>query len=385
MQGNKDKQTLHFDPEIERTLHKVRKQSKFQKPIQEIPSEEVFEEVSANMAEEGDQRKTLGDFTVPTTTSYGSSIVRSTIEANNFELKPALIHLMLVRTKYVDANPNIAHRTRRGRAAAQDEAEREATSFDELVFDSRKHYERSKKMLSRDILHERCINFEGKQDFMEERLGALGWLFMYNDLTPINLTLVREFYSNFSSANQRRVFLRGKQIPITEDALNAFLPVTTPPPSKVEDAYEKNLVRKDIGALNTELAQGWQKMIVSNMQLLKHHTTFSMNMALLIYTLMEGGPIHLGRIINNSMYHATTGASDQRLPFPVLISRMALANEVPTFPEDRYMIIEGKDRFCSFGDWQREQKKARKGDILMQIYITLKLGKYIELYQVIQW
>ncbi|MED6201696.1 hypothetical protein PIB30_097553 [Stylosanthes scabra] len=66
----------------------------FKKPIHEIPSEEVFEEVSVNMAEEGDYRKTLGDFTVPTTASCGSSIVRPTVETNNFELKPALIHLI---------------------------------------------------------------------------------------------------------------------------------------------------------------------------------------------------------------------------------------------------------------------------------------------------
>ncbi|MED6190986.1 hypothetical protein PIB30_111453, partial [Stylosanthes scabra] len=148
--------------------------------------------------------------------------------------------------------------------------------------------------------HERCINFQGQQDFMEDRLGELGWLFMYNDLVPINLTLVREFYSNLSSANQRTMFLRGKQIPITKDALNAFLPVTTPPPSKEEDAYEKNLVRIHIGALDmglvlatialpemrwdsykpksgrvdnailTPQARGWQKMIVSNIQWLKY-------------------------------------------------------------------------------------------------------------------
>ncbi|MED6199852.1 hypothetical protein PIB30_079736 [Stylosanthes scabra] len=232
----------------------------------------------------------------------------------------------LVTTKYVDSHPNIALRTRRGRAAAQAEAEREATPFNELVFDSREHYERSKKMLSRDILHERCINFQGQPDFMEERLGGT----------------------------------RMNEIPITEDALNSFLPVSTPPPSKEEDAYEQNLVRKNTGMLNmdlvlatialpgmrwdsykpksgrvdnailTPLARGWQKMIVSNVQ---HHKWYK------------------------------HGASDQRLPFSVLISRMAAENEVPTFPEDQYIFIEGKDMFCSFGDWQGEKKKARKGDI----------------------
>ncbi|MED6152070.1 hypothetical protein PIB30_088481 [Stylosanthes scabra] len=71
-------------------------------------------------------------------------------------------------------------------------------------------------------------------------------------------------------------------------------------------------------------------------------------MALLIYTLLYHEHIHLGRIINNSMYHATTGASDQRLPFPVLITWMAAANDVPTYPDDKYIIIEGMDKFFPF-------------------------------------
>ncbi|MED6223150.1 hypothetical protein PIB30_071225 [Stylosanthes scabra] len=65
--GNKDKQILEFDPEIKQTLRKLRKQAKHQKQTHEISSKEVFEEVLVNMAEEGDQRKTLEDFTVPTT------------------------------------------------------------------------------------------------------------------------------------------------------------------------------------------------------------------------------------------------------------------------------------------------------------------------------
>ncbi|MED6127083.1 hypothetical protein PIB30_084725 [Stylosanthes scabra] len=53
--GNKDKQILEFDPEIEQTLRKLRKQAKLQKQPHKISSEEVFEEVSVNMAEERDQ------------------------------------------------------------------------------------------------------------------------------------------------------------------------------------------------------------------------------------------------------------------------------------------------------------------------------------------
>ncbi|MED6164215.1 hypothetical protein PIB30_087561, partial [Stylosanthes scabra] len=89
--GYKDKQILNFDPEIERTLRKLKKQYK---QTHEIPSEEVFEEVFDNMATEGTQQKTLGEYSVPTTASCGGSIVRPTVDANNFELKPSLIQLL---------------------------------------------------------------------------------------------------------------------------------------------------------------------------------------------------------------------------------------------------------------------------------------------------
>ncbi|MED6134830.1 hypothetical protein PIB30_040611 [Stylosanthes scabra] len=43
-QGNKDKQILEFDPEIEQTLRKLRKQAKLQKQPHKISFEEVLEE-----------------------------------------------------------------------------------------------------------------------------------------------------------------------------------------------------------------------------------------------------------------------------------------------------------------------------------------------------
>ncbi|MED6140797.1 hypothetical protein PIB30_096953, partial [Stylosanthes scabra] len=39
-------------------------------------------------------RKTLWDYTIPRTASYGSSIVHPVVEANDFELKPSLIKLI---------------------------------------------------------------------------------------------------------------------------------------------------------------------------------------------------------------------------------------------------------------------------------------------------
>ncbi|MED6214139.1 hypothetical protein PIB30_100080, partial [Stylosanthes scabra] len=61
MQGNKDKQPLSFDPEIERS--KLRKQAKLQEHIHEIPFEEALEgeeladKTSDNMAGNEDHNR----------------------------------------------------------------------------------------------------------------------------------------------------------------------------------------------------------------------------------------------------------------------------------------------------------------------------------------
>ncbi|MED6190321.1 hypothetical protein PIB30_104772, partial [Stylosanthes scabra] len=80
--GNKDKQTLSFDPEIEKTLRKLRKQAKLQEHSHEISFEEAFEEeefedrTGDNMAgNENNRGRKLADFSIPSTASCGSSVV----------------------------------------------------------------------------------------------------------------------------------------------------------------------------------------------------------------------------------------------------------------------------------------------------------------------
>ncbi|MED6222013.1 hypothetical protein PIB30_060348 [Stylosanthes scabra] len=62
--------------------------------------------------------------------------------------------LTLMRTIYVDRASTSAHSTRRARAAAQAKSQRGATPFSDLMFDSREHYEQSKKIFAKDVLHE---------------------------------------------------------------------------------------------------------------------------------------------------------------------------------------------------------------------------------------
>ncbi|MED6173691.1 hypothetical protein PIB30_061989 [Stylosanthes scabra] len=114
-QGNcRDKPIIEFDPEIDKTLKKNRSRVKAQRALQfdqeeanfeegtseksseeEIVEENSEEEIQDNMADNANnQRRTLVDYTNPTTTSCGSSIGWPTVDANNFELKTALVQLV---------------------------------------------------------------------------------------------------------------------------------------------------------------------------------------------------------------------------------------------------------------------------------------------------
>ncbi|MED6140483.1 hypothetical protein PIB30_093680 [Stylosanthes scabra] len=142
---------------------------------------------------------------------------------------------------------------------------------------------------------------------------------MYNDLVDINLTIVREFYSNFSHADQNTVYLRGRQIPIAENAIYYFLGINGDPVSKEGDAYEKNLIEKRTGRLDMDAVLGtiaapgmwWDTSNPKSDRPLRHETTISMDTALLLYTLMSEGRIHLGRILNKSMYQATSEGKEE--------------------------------------------------------------------------
>ncbi|MED6225654.1 hypothetical protein PIB30_095693 [Stylosanthes scabra] len=109
-QGNRrDKPIIEFDPEFEKTLKRNRSRVKAQRAPQfdqeeansdegvskkfseeELLEENTEEEIQDNIADNANnQRKTLADYTNPTTASCGSSIVWPNVDANNFELKPA--------------------------------------------------------------------------------------------------------------------------------------------------------------------------------------------------------------------------------------------------------------------------------------------------------
>lgn len=72
---------LPLDPEIERTLRKKRKEIRDQK---------------AAMVQEGD-KVLLRDLWIPVNQGGSADVVQPAIQANNFELKPALINMVQIQ------------------------------------------------------------------------------------------------------------------------------------------------------------------------------------------------------------------------------------------------------------------------------------------------
>ena len=89
-------QTL-FDPEIERTLRQLKKEKK--------------KEANTSLSDMADQeQKALRDYAMPSINGATSSIRRPAIQANNFEIKPAIIQMIQQTVQFEglsQADPNV--------------------------------------------------------------------------------------------------------------------------------------------------------------------------------------------------------------------------------------------------------------------------------------
>lgn len=76
MPDRTDEELVPFDPEIERTFRKRRRENRLRE--------------EARMAEP----KAIRDYAFPTTSGVSSAIRQPGIVANNFEIKPAMLQMM---------------------------------------------------------------------------------------------------------------------------------------------------------------------------------------------------------------------------------------------------------------------------------------------------
>ena len=90
--------TLHvvapFDLEIKMTLQKQRTRIPQEEEVHHIETITIELSFEEEMAKNEVNRQTLRDFTLLGTQEYQTSIALSTLNANNFEIKPSLIQIV---------------------------------------------------------------------------------------------------------------------------------------------------------------------------------------------------------------------------------------------------------------------------------------------------
>ncbi|MED6200639.1 hypothetical protein PIB30_087162 [Stylosanthes scabra] len=204
--------------------------------------------------------------------------------------------------------------------------------------------------------------------------------------------MVREFYANFSTAEQDAVFFRGVKIPFTEHAIRRHLGIRIDllDPG-VEDAFEvvfkmykeRNLNMEDVFRIIEEIdtvpnpldhailnvhASAWQKVIMANIYPKSHGTTFDMSHALLIYVFMTEGVVSLPCIMRNILLTRPLKHSHHLLPYPAFISRLASECRVPEYPGDEFYMVREVEIYCPYGDWKGERPRIRRGRLVPPRY-----------------
>ncbi|MED6164798.1 hypothetical protein PIB30_093655 [Stylosanthes scabra] len=215
------------------------------------------------------------------------------------------------------------------------------------------------------------------------RQPSRGWDFMYNPTIDINMTLVREFYANRNEKNQKEVYMRGRRIPCHFRGIEGVLHLPrlegkSGHHQAGERYYKNDLDMNEImrvigregatwpavpGRLNKNLlnkdAWMWMKLVVSNIMPARHEITLGIDHVLLIYALMAGMSAFLPGIMVATMNEDLVKIKKQLLPFPMFITKWAIANGVPTYPGDEIFKVPKAQQFFPYGQWKTDSEVER--------------------------
>ncbi|MED6205961.1 hypothetical protein PIB30_022565 [Stylosanthes scabra] len=248
-----------------------------------------------------------------------------------YHIRPKLYKCVMSRRKQAATDEATSSRVRTLRNSNRGRQD----AFPNERFDHQIHFDRWKGMENRGIVHEHIVHIDEDEELaFRNRIQGLGWRFIYDDLVHINLSMVREFCANFSSATQNHVYLRGKKIPFTEAHIHGYLGIPgDAPDADIDDAFialakaygrgeDVNIdaIYAEIGrpetnwadnpAVNTILnkinnsvlnskAAAWHKIIMANIDPKTHGTKFDPKHAFLIYVLMTVGDVNLPRLMRD--------------------------------------------------------------------------------------
>ncbi|QHN77811.1 uncharacterized protein DS421_19g656050 [Arachis hypogaea] len=191
--------------------------------------------------------------------------------------------------------------------------------------------------------------------FVEPQIERRQWGFLQRQPRQANLSWVVEFYYNFYLPSLQSVFVRQKQVAITEEAIQQAL--SLPPIPEGLDAFQEAALKRQMYQFNWEAvlrvialpgsrwiygyhrtrpkgilasaltleARVWGQIISHYIFPSTHESSFTADMAVLLWCILTDQPLNLPRHIRNAMGHVQIAGN---LPFPALVSDLVLAARV---------------------------------------------------------
>ncbi|KAF7831532.1 uncharacterized protein G2W53_013865 [Senna tora] len=280
--------------------------------------------------------RAVEDYATPSAEGLQSSISRLTVQATTFEIKPATIQLLQSMGTFggvVNEDPNrhilnfleICDTNRQN--GVSDEARK--ARFDDMRFATALAEQRYTKLFSHSAtgIHERGLSLdpEGHPNLdqaMSETMDAFSWVdFIKASSMAGRLSIVHEFYANFSSQDNGKVLMQGKRVPISCEAIRAFYKL---PPVYVGVHYayaastalpEEQIPFDDIGVtlrLNEEIGSiQWEKDSQGNPKHLSLTKVSACAWAWLYFNFSSLIPFsHLSKITKDRAFLVITSSKD---------------------------------------------------------------------------
>ena len=224
------------------------------------------------------------------------------------------------------------------------------------------------KIGRRSLVPERGVEIEEevcedlRYEVVRSEIIRRGWrkLADADRVGEVNSSIVYEYYANFPSSNEdQAVFVRGQWVPSGEHDINALFDV--PDYTIEEDEYfrlassaefEHTRVAETLGVLGTRFstlsgvpkylkrnqlnpaAKAWLYFVSARLLPSTHFTEIDVDRLKLVYAILTGLRINIGRIIRSSIRHSCRMTTTAGLGHGTFITELCHTYGVPTFDTD---------------------------------------------------
>ena len=208
---------------------------------------------------------------------------------------------------------------------------------------------RRDKLQSKDFIGERSFN-KWVSPF-QELVESKGWEFFYEHKAPGFVDVVKDFYANLLGEKDKTIYVRGKWISFNIGHIDQIYNLKekkneskfkrlleAPDYQKIVDlltdgkgrwnANKKNPHESIARGALTEPAKVWFYFLCSVIMPSKHLCTVREKEAVMMYAILKGYKLSMGKLIENSIMSYFKGGFKGFIPHLALISRLCISGGV---------------------------------------------------------